>query len=215
MKLSMRLTLDGLVHAMRLKAHETAEAVENGRADGSVRDQRSGGHLGAKGTGTGFISFPGSLSVGEANRLIKAFMRRIWDGRESVSFAVPQSERRLEAGSILRLPEEENGPDFLVDEVEDGLVRRVHARRIVRSADAPVWEPDAPGGTEPSRSFVPATPHVLFLDLPMRTSQERPQDQLRIAARAIPWRRQAVLASPEETGFALRTSLSARAVIGA
>ena len=33
MKVTMRLTLDGLVRAMRVTAHELAEAVERGEAD--------------------------------------------------------------------------------------------------------------------------------------------------------------------------------------
>ncbi|WEX07735.1 hypothetical protein [Chelativorans sp. AA-79] len=36
MKLSMQLTLDGLVRAMRVKAHELADAVESG---GHPRDE--------------------------------------------------------------------------------------------------------------------------------------------------------------------------------
>jgi hypothetical protein len=48
----------------------------------------------------------------------------------------------------------------------------------------------------------------------VRSAQDVPQDQLRIAARSVPWLTQAVLASPEDTGFGLRTTIPRRAVIG-
>jgi len=42
MKVTMQLTLDGLVRAMRVKAHELADAVESGgpRDDGGGRPER-------------------------------------------------------------------------------------------------------------------------------------------------------------------------------
>jgi len=40
MKMTMKLTLDGLVRAMRVKAHELAEAVERGEADSGRRPSR-------------------------------------------------------------------------------------------------------------------------------------------------------------------------------
>ncbi|MFC6487973.1 hypothetical protein [Nitratireductor sp. GCM10026969] len=36
MKVTMRLTLDGLVRAMRMKVHQVADAVEGGAADRNV-----------------------------------------------------------------------------------------------------------------------------------------------------------------------------------
>jgi len=170
-------------------------------------------YVGAKGSDTTFIRFPGALAVGEANSLVRGILRRAWDGREQVTFALPASERRVEPGSIVRLPGEAEGPDYLVNEVEDGLTRLVRARRIVRVAAAPAREVESPG-TGTGGIFVPGKPHAIFLDLPLRTSQDLPQDQLRLAARTVPWRSQAVLASPEETGFSLRTTLTRRATMG-
>lgn len=169
-------------------------------------------HIGAKGTGTTYLSFPGVLSQGEANRLLRAFLRRQWDGRERVIFSVPFGEQRLGPGSIIRLLEERS--DYLVDEIQDGLTRRVSARRIVRASDAPAPEPEMAGISNRSEAFILSKPHVLFLDLPMRPGEEVPQDQFRLAARTVPWRRQAVLASPESSGFALRATLDRRAVLG-
>jgi hypothetical protein len=57
-------------------------------------------------------------------------------------------------------------------------------------------------------------PHVLFLDLPSRTASGAAQDQLRIAAWQKPWRSQAVLASPETTGFSARATVPLPADLG-
>jgi len=169
-------------------------------------------YVGAKGSGTSFFSFPGSLAVGEAESLVRDLMRRSWDGRERITFAVPASEQRIDAGSIIRLPGGTEGPDYLIEEIEDGLSRLVKARRIVRVAAPPAANVQSPGGS--GGVYVPSKPHALLLDLPLRSSEDRPQDQFRLAVRAAPWRRQAVLASPEETGFDLRWTVERRATMG-
>ncbi|WP_173931146.1 glycoside hydrolase TIM-barrel-like domain-containing protein [Chelativorans sp. Marseille-P2723] len=173
-------------------------------------------YLNAGGTGTSFISFPGVLPTGEAERLVRDLLRRTWDGRERVRFAVPATERRVEPGSIVRLPGVALGPEYLVTEVEDGLTRRVDARRIARVPSSPAREEEK--GEErvgTGREFTVSQPEALFLDLPLRSATDAPEDQFRIAVHAVPWRTQAVLVSPEETGFALRATAPERAVIGA
>jgi hypothetical protein len=170
-------------------------------------------YVGARGSGTTFVSFPGALAAGEAGSLVRNLLRRSWDGRERVTFAVPMAEQQLEPGSVLRLPGESDGPDYLVTEIEDGLTRLVRARRIVRVAAPPAQEVETPRGGD-GIVAIPSVPHALFLDLPLRSAQDAPQDQLRIAARSAPWLTQAVLASPEDTGFGLRTTILRRAIIG-
>lgn len=41
MKVTMRLTLDGLVRAMRVTAHQVADAVESGADEGSTNPHRT------------------------------------------------------------------------------------------------------------------------------------------------------------------------------
>lgn len=195
-------------HTLPAAAHLDFTDVMNEHQSATVATD----HIGAKGTGTAYLSFPGVLSIGEANRLLRAFLRRQWDGRERVIFSVPASEQKLELGGIIRLPG--STTDYLVNEIQDGVTRRVNARRIVRAADAPAPEPEMAGISDRGEGFVLSKPHVLFLDLPMRPGEEAPQDQFRLAARGVPWRRQAVLASPEDSSFTLRTVLDRRAVMG-
>ncbi|MCT8999652.1 baseplate multidomain protein megatron [Chelativorans intermedius] len=167
----------------------------------------------AAGSGTHFVSFPGVLSLQEANALVRDFLRRRWDGRERLAFSVPMTEQRLDVGSVFRLPGAPEGPDYLATEIEDGLARQVKARRIVRVAAAPAAG-GLPEGEAAGESFTAGPPHALFLDLPMQAGDAQPQDRLRLAVRAAPWRSQAVLASPGDTGFALRGVVETRAVIG-
>ncbi|MFC6487982.1 baseplate multidomain protein megatron [Nitratireductor sp. GCM10026969] len=170
-------------------------------------------YLGAKGSGTQFLSFPGGLPVSEAGGLVRDYLRRVWDGRESAVFSIPATEQRLQPGSIVRLPGTA-APEYLVTEVEEGLARLVKARRFVRTAPAPASGSDLPvggGGGELSSG----KPFTLLLDLPLRTGEEPAHEQFRVAARSRPWQSQVVLASPEETGFALRSRIDRRAVMGA
>src|SRR5690606_14116945 len=48
-------------------------------------------YVGAEGTGTSYVSFPGALDPGAARYLVRNLLRRSWDGREEISFAVPAS----------------------------------------------------------------------------------------------------------------------------
>lgn len=59
-----------------------------------------------------------------------------------------------------------------------------------------------------------AVPYAVFLDLPMGPQETSPENQFRVALRARPWRSQIVLASPETTGFAQRTTVTAPATMG-
>lgn len=40
MKLALRLTMDGLIRALRVRAHELAEAAEENAADDAPRDEK-------------------------------------------------------------------------------------------------------------------------------------------------------------------------------
>lgn len=97
-------------------------------------------------------------------------------------------------------------------EIEDGLVRRVKARRLDRAAPAP-WLPSSAGVLTPP-SLRAGRPHALLIDLPSRGSSGQPQDQLRLAVWQKPWKTQAVYASPEATGYTARTTVERAASLG-
>ena len=172
----------------------------------SVRQTRTG-ELGSR---QHAIGFPGSLEAGQGTALVGDWLRRVWSERESVAFAVTQPNEDIVPGALLRLPD--RGGDWLVTGIEDGLVRKVSARQVVRAAPS-LWQSANPGVVS-AVPLVVGQPLALFLDLPMGTGPGAPEDQFRIAAWQKPWKSQAVFASPEDTGFAQRTTISQPADLG-
>src|SRR5690606_13308828 len=71
--------------------------------------------------------------------------------------------------------------------------------------------PDAIANAAP---LVVGQPLALFIDLPMGAGPGAPEDQFRVAAWQKPWKSQAVFASPENTGFAQRTTVTLPADLG-
>ncbi len=173
----------------------------------SVRHARTG-ELGSR---QHAIGFPGVLEAGQGRALIGEWLRRTWTERESVAFAVTQPNEDVVPGAVVRLPGRED--DWLVTEIEDGLVRKVSARQILRAAGMQ-WQsanPDAIANAPPPAI---GQPLALFLDLPTGAGPGAAEDQFRLAAWQKPWRSQAVFASPEDTGFTQRTTIALPADVG-
>ncbi|WP_310323316.1 glycoside hydrolase/phage tail family protein [Aminobacter aminovorans] len=157
------------------------------------------------------ISFPGMLEAGQASALAEDWMRRTWQEREQLSFALAEPRADIVPGCLIKVPASGSDAEFLVTGIEQGLVRKVAAKQIARAAPAP-WRSSNPG-VEPATSIVVGQPHAVFLDLPMMGAGS-PQDQFRVAVRQVPWRSQALFASPEDTGFVLRGAVGRRADMG-
>jgi hypothetical protein len=172
----------------------------------AVRQTRTG----APGSRQHAIGFPGSLEAGQGRALVGDWLRRVWNERESVTFAATQPNEEIVPGALVRLPDRND--DWLVTGIEDGLVRKVSARQVVRAAPG-VWQSANPGVVS-AVSLVVGQPLALFLDLPMGAGPGAPEEQFRIAAWQKPWKSQAVFASPEDTGFVQRTTLGQPADLG-
>jgi hypothetical protein len=156
------------------------------------------------------IGFPGTLDGGQGSALVGDWLRRAWTGRETISFALPQPDPDVMPGALVHLPG--SSEEFLVTGIEDGLVRRVSARRIVRAAPTP-WHSKSPGSLSAVEPMV-GRPLALFLDLPMGAGAGAAEEQFRVAAWQKPWRSQIVLASPEDTGFRQRATIGRAADLG-
>ena len=159
------------------------------------------------------ISFPGVLETGQGKALLDDWLKRAWYERETTTFSVAQPQADIVPGVIVRVPACGSSSDFLVTQVEDGLVRTVSARQIARSAPTP-WRPSIrPGIT--GAPVVVGRPHALFLDLPEGAGEPGgPQAQFRVAVWQKPWRSQALFVSPQETGFVFRTAITRAASVG-
>jgi hypothetical protein len=169
-------------------------------------------HLGAIGSRQQSISFPGVLETGQGRALLDDWLKRTWYERETATFSVVQPQVDINPGAIVRIPDSGNSSDFLVTQVEDGLVRRVSVRQIVRDAPTP-WRPSVPAGIAGTPTLT-GQPHALFLDLPSGIGEGGPSAQFRAAVWQKPWRSQALFVSPENTGFAFRAAIGKAASLG-
>lgn len=166
---------------------------------------------GAVGRRQHVIGFPGVLEREQGRALIAGWMDRAWSQRETIAFAVAPHEAAIEAGAVINVPS--LGPyDYLVTEVEAGLVQRVKALRIDRIAPR-AWAAKPPAPVEPPVIHAGA-PHVVFLDLPAVGASTAAHDQFRLAVWQKPWKRQVALASADVTGFETRTVVESPADVG-
>ncbi len=168
--------------------------------------------LGVTGSRQHSLSFPGVLETGQARALLDDWLKRTWYGRETTSFAVPQPQTKIVPGAIVIVAASGNPSEFLVTEVEDGLVRKVSARQITRGVPA-VWSNAIPTGAVAAPAVI-GRPHVLFLDLPAAVGSGAPQDQFRVAAWQKPWRGQTIFVAPGDDGFVARGLVAKRASLG-
>lgn len=158
------------------------------------------------------LAMPVVLEPASAGALTADRLRDFWAGREEVAFAVAAGSLDLQPGVVIRLPEVKAGIEYLVTSVEAGAKRGIRAKQIRRVPASP-WRVRQPIQTVITQP-VAGPPFVVLLDLPMLPGETLPENQLRMAAYAKPWKTLAVMASPEGSGFSERGLVSASAVIG-
>ena len=158
--------------------------------------------------GTRAISIPGGMEDGAAAGVLEDWLRRKHLARDSVSFSIPATKVDIAPGALVTVGGARGA--FLVTDVEEGLARKVHARRIARSTPAP-WRASRQTRLV-SPPIIPGAPYVEMLDLPTMPGG---QDQFRIAAYAKPWRTQMVYMSPEDQGFVHSATVSSPSTMGA
>jgi hypothetical protein len=156
------------------------------------------------------LDLPGAMEAGQAQALAADWLRRAWTGRETARFAVPARDRRPVPGSLVALPGRAGG-EFVVTAIEEGLTRRIEARRVLRLPPAPDRARLPP--RRAAGAGQPGAPLALFLDLPL-AGGEAVHQRFRIAAHARPWVSQQVACSPAMTGFEPRATLTRRATVG-
>ncbi|MDP3897257.1 MAG: glycoside hydrolase/phage tail family protein [Mesorhizobium sp.] len=166
-------------------------------------------HAGTSGQAQAGLGFPGTLEPAQAEALLGGWMRRTWQGRETVRFAVAGSDRAPSPGRLIGLPGQAG--EFIVTKVEEGLSRSVEARRIARLAPF-ADRARLPVGALPPSTFA-GKPFALFLDLPL-AGDRAPHEQFRVAVFAAPWKTQQVLAAPGFSGFEPRATIVQPATVG-
>ncbi len=182
----------------------------------ALRDYQSGSALAQKSgwqrAGHESLSLSAAMESGQAQALAESWLERKRAERRTVAFSVPWSQAGLTVGDRVRVPELAGSRDYVIVSFEDGAARRAKAVAL------------APALRRPDRTRMPAVPvsggvtagPPLFhmLDLPMWPGIENESSQFRIACYAKPWRDVALFASPEASGYQLRTVIPYAAIMG-
>lgn len=158
------------------------------------------------------IELPAAVAQDQALKRAQVVLEDAWAGRETVELALPPSLLALEPGDGLALAAAEGTRLFRIEEVADGVLRKVRAR----SFDAVVQEPgEAPArGAAADTAVIYGPPAVQVMDLPLAETTTAPHAPW-IAAAASPW--PGGLAVYRRTGpasFAFDSEIETRASMG-
>lgn len=173
-----------------------AEAMFPDEADGAV----SGSELSL------------ALTRAQAQGLAERWLAEARVARDGARFSLPPSLGHLGAGDVVALETAEGVRRYRLDRLEQAGAIAVEAVRVEPAIYRPSDEVEERVVPRPFAAPVPVTP--VFLDLPLMTGTEDPVAP-HLAVTATPWPGTvAVYSSTEDEGYALNTTLAARAVIG-
>lgn len=155
------------------------------------------------------------LDFEQASAIAESWLFETWAGRERAVLKVPPSALALEPADIIKVEHDGVSTLLRVTEVGDHGVREIEARTIDPEVYGGAVVAPRPGSSGTINPAVAAEPLVIFLDLPVFRTDD-PDVSGYVAAFQEPWPGGvAVYASPETTGYALRATIRAPAIIGA
>lgn len=152
------------------------------------------------------------LNSDQASQIAESWLFEAWASRERAQLQVAPRHLGLEPGDVIKINREGLQRSYRITEIGDHGARDIAALSIDAEiyGRAPAPERDVPA---PAPILV-GQPQVTFLDLPMLRGSENPLAGY-IAARQTPWPGAInIFGSPEETGYLLRATATAPAVIG-
>ena len=155
---------------------------------------------------------PLALSSGQASNVAARWLAEARIARDGVEFALPPSRLGLSAGDVVALDDSGMATRYRIDHVEDFGLRKVSATRVEPGVYVPALAED--------RLFDRGVPisagpiYAEFMDLPLLRGDENPFAPT-VAVTAEPWPGEmAVLAAPQDAGYALEAVVPRRAVMG-
>ncbi|WP_279477835.1 glycoside hydrolase/phage tail family protein [Aureimonas sp. SK2] len=158
--------------------------------------------------GQASVDLPVVLTEGEARGLARGLLDREAGEREMARFAL--SPAAIEVGAGDRLAIDGRPGVWQVTRIEDGLSRRVEARRIGRRGTASAIAPSERPAEGPGPVFA-SRPVVALLDLPVIDGG---RGGAAVAVSARPWMPYVVMASATGSGHAARATASVSATLG-
>ncbi len=159
------------------------------------------------------IELPAAVRQDEAQKRAQVMVQEAWASRESAELALPPSFLALEPGDAVMLSLATGPVTVRIEEVADGLFRKIRARRH----DAAVYEPAATAarGETAAAPVLYGKPSAVLLDLPLTDGDATKAHAPWIAATAVPW--PGVLSLSRRTGsaaFADNITLDTPATMG-
>ena len=158
-------------------------------------------------------SFPIVVPPEEVDRRCRRALQEAWIGRERASFFLPPSRLALDPTDVLTVDHDGRDYEFRLVQVGDSDMRAVEGIRQDREVyDLP---PVSGRSANLPRPLAFSPPRLVFLDLPVLTSEAQAHRPL-LAAAADPWPGQMAIywSEDENEGFQLLTTFSRRARIG-
>ncbi len=158
-------------------------------------------------------SFPLSLTYSEAQATAERWLAEARVARESIRFALPMSNRAVDAGDVIALGDSLNGEAvYRVDRIEEGKFRMLDAVRVSGTVYQASDAVEALPSVKPFQPVLPVFP--LFLDAPL-LSDDVPDHTPRLAGAARPWPGSvAVYSAFEDAGYSLDQLIGSSASIG-
>ena len=159
-------------------------------------------------------TLPVVMADDKARGVAETMLREAWTAREGLAATLPPSLLALEPGDLIKLVGDTTA--FRIEEIGDGMVRPISARRADPSASTLLGIPqDASFRTRASGGGIKAgRPNIVFIDGPLLSGSDAPVAAT-IGAWAQPWGDGVtVFRSPSPTGFAVDTNLPLPAGIG-
>ncbi|OLP61860.1 hypothetical protein BJF93_19440 [Xaviernesmea oryzae] len=157
------------------------------------------------------LALPGTMHGEAAAAAVENMLRDHQASRRKLHFSLGPNALLPEPGDRIVLPDRLDGT-FLIERIEDGLVRMVEARGFV-SASAGAAAPPVRRIAPARRASSGYAPLVVMMDLPPYESGAE-TDFARAAAFARPWRRTVLSSSPVREDYVPRLSLNRPATIG-
>lgn len=155
---------------------------------------------------------PLALTRGEGARTVARWLQEARLATDTASFALPPSQNQIVAGDVIALDAFGYRGLYRIDRMEEAGLRLIEATRVNPEVYLPQELYEEGAILQPHVNPTPV--EMVFLDLPLLTGDEAPNEPF-VAATARPWPGSVALySSPQDNDYVLQEVLRNRATVG-